>query len=138
MLPKIDNEESELAAWSIKGPSYRRPNTPFLDALEERAETLTAVGWDNVDPELALFAVKAYARRNYIAHGKGADLHHTENSKIYPRLSGEAFRSSVDVGRFRIKYPEGLPPPKVSFSPSSLRRHTVSEPWWTLKRPGTE
>ena len=74
MLPEIDNEEAELAAWSIKGPPYHRPNTPFLDDLKGRAETLTAVGWDNIDLDLALFAVKAYARRNHIAHGKGAYL----------------------------------------------------------------
>ena len=54
---------------------------PFLDALRERAETFTAQGWENVDLDLALFAAKAYARRNFIAHGKGVDLQKSKKKR---------------------------------------------------------
>ena len=197
IVPSLDKESAEMPAWLASGPPYRRPVISFLDALEERAEFLTAQGWGDVDLDLALFAVRAYARRNLIAHGGNFDLftsdrfeelaNHIEdddknlesllpdeeksqvgkyrrllilyrNSHIrmeggkwvkyvprtcgslpsFVRPCGDAFRCSVDVGRFRPEGLTGPPPPNVLYSPSSLRRHSVSEPWWTLKRPATE
>ena len=197
IVPGLDREEAKVAAWVASGPPYRRPVTSFLDALKERAEILTDEGWGDVDLDLALFAVRAYARRNLVAHGRNYDLYQSDrldelanqigeddknleillpdeeksqvgkyrrlltlyrDSKIWNekgkwfkrapgpcrslplfiRPSGEAFRCSVDMGRFRPEGLSGPPSSNVTYSPSSLRRHSVTEPWSTLKRPAVE
>ena len=81
IVQKLDKEEKLLAAWkaSSKAASTNRPATPFREALQERVNDLVSEGWDDVDFDLALFAVRAYARRCFVAHGGAYDLFASKN-----------------------------------------------------------
>lgn len=51
------------------GWSARHAKTLYGDAIYHRVQTLIRLGHNDVDTDIALFAVRAYARRNSIAHG---------------------------------------------------------------------
>ncbi|KAL6718402.1 hypothetical protein ACLMJK_004491 [Lecanora helva] len=74
IVPNLDSEDAAMVQWEATDSDKPAPKTPFRDALVRRAATLTALGWGKVDIDIALFAIRAYARRNYIAHGKTRPL----------------------------------------------------------------
>ncbi|KAK4693412.1 hypothetical protein P7C71_g3987, partial [Lecanoromycetidae sp. Uapishka_2] len=74
IVPRLDKEEESLNAWEASDKTRNRPRTPFLKALEERVNDLVYEGWNDVDLDLALFSVRAYARRCFVAHGDSFDL----------------------------------------------------------------
>ena len=207
ILPKLDEEEGARTAWeaSSEAPRPERPKTPFMDVLALAVRTLNVNGMTDVDLDLALFAIRTYARRNSLFHGKSIDLlkskrfaelaryldleeshlegllpdkekasadkyrrliKHFRSSSIClegdrnwgqrqaPQLAlpqggpeevpssfrplGEfALRASMEMGDHRPSGLTGPPAPSVSFSPASLRRHTLAELRGT-KRPAEE
>ena len=70
ILGDLGDEESELTDWKASSEDRPRPQTPFMDALEQRVETLVANGMTDLDYDLALFAARTYGRRNSLFHGK--------------------------------------------------------------------
>jgi len=49
-----------------------------MDTLEVRVRELIDAGLTDLDCDLALFAIRSYARRNFIAHGRTYDLDQSE------------------------------------------------------------
>lgn len=83
ILRNLRNEESKLTAWKASSEDRPRPQTPSMDALEHRVETLVANGMTCLDYDLALFAARTYSRRNSLFHGKSFDLFLSRNSADY-------------------------------------------------------
>ena len=57
----------KVASWMASGSSGPEPSCPEKDKI--------AVRVDELDIDLALFAIRSYARRNFGSHGEIFDLH---------------------------------------------------------------
>ncbi|KAL9123706.1 MAG: hypothetical protein Q9217_006890 [Psora testacea] len=68
-------EEELLNGWEASDKTLaKRPKVPLIEALTERVNDLVDEGWNDLDLDLALFSVRAYARRCFVAHGDAYDL----------------------------------------------------------------
>lgn len=74
VIDTIDKEEADLAAWTASDQSSSRPHCLYLEALKARVAQLIREGQTTLDLDLALFAIRSYARRNFICHSKVFDL----------------------------------------------------------------
>lgn len=75
----IDKEEAALDAWTASNQSSPRPDCLYLEALKSLVDQLVRDGETSLDMDLALAAIRFYARRNYICHGRLFDLFKSEN-----------------------------------------------------------
>lgn len=74
IVQALDKEDNNTAAWIASGCPARGAKTPYRDAICRRVQLLIGLGHNDVDTDIALFAVRAYARRNCIAHGASYGL----------------------------------------------------------------
>lgn len=79
VVDAIDKEEVDLAAWTASDQSSPRPHCLYLEALKSRVAQLIREGLTTLDLDLALVAIRFYARRNFICHGKIFDLFQSRN-----------------------------------------------------------
>ena len=79
IVPKLDKEQEARIAWKASDQTSKRPFSAFTEALQDRVNDLQVDGWDDLDMEIALLAVRSYARRNFVAHSKAYDLNTSKN-----------------------------------------------------------
>ena len=71
----LDDCEERTASWNASGCKGPEPSCPERDKLKVRVQEIIDAGFSDLDLDLALFAIRAYARRNFIAHGGIFDLY---------------------------------------------------------------
>ena len=79
IVKAIDKGQDQLPAWEASDQHSARPHCLYLEALQVRVQHLVDDGWTFLDLDLALFAIRTYARRNYICHGGVFDLFKSNN-----------------------------------------------------------
>ena len=79
IVSQLDREEEARIAWEASDQTSNRPFSAFTEALQDRINDLQVDGWDDMDMEIALLAVRSYARRNFIAQSKAYDLIASKN-----------------------------------------------------------
>lgn len=79
IVKAIDKYYQQLTAWVASGATGTVPYSVHLDAIKSRLTELVELGFADLDLDIALFAIRSYARRNFIAHGKSFDLYMGEN-----------------------------------------------------------
>ena len=70
----LDTHQDSVAAWIASGYQGPQPICPEMDAIELRVSQIIEAGTTELDIDLALFAIRSYARRNFIAHGGTFEL----------------------------------------------------------------
>ena len=78
-VPELDKEEEARIAWEASDQTSNRPCSSFTEALQDPVNDLQVAGWNDLDMEIALLAVRSYARRAFIAHSKAYDLDTSNN-----------------------------------------------------------
>ena len=68
----LDEFDKRVADWEAKGQLNARPHSALRGAIEDRVHQLVQVGFD-LDIDLALHAIRSYARRNFISHGEARE-----------------------------------------------------------------
>lgn len=79
IVPALDECESRVASWIASGSLSPEPSCPEKDEILVRVQELVHSGVHDLDLGLALFAIRSYARRNFVAHGKIFDLSQSGN-----------------------------------------------------------
>ena len=79
IVEAIDNCQDLVTSWNASGCKGPEPSCPEMDLLEVRVQQLINEGHTILDRDLALFAIRSYARRNFIAHGETFALYHSED-----------------------------------------------------------
>lgn len=79
IVPALDKEEEDRIAWEASDQTSNRPFGRFTEALWDRVNDLQVAGWDDLDLEITLLAVRSYARRNFLCHSKVYDLGASKN-----------------------------------------------------------
>ena len=79
IVEAIDNCQDLVTSWNASGCKGPEPSCPEMDLLEVRVQQLIKEGHTILDRDLALFAIRSYARRNFIAHGETFALYHSED-----------------------------------------------------------
>ena len=79
IVKALDGCEERAASWNASGCKGPEPSCPERDMLKVRVQELIDVGFSDLDLDLALFAIRAYARRNFIAHGGIIDLYQSND-----------------------------------------------------------
>lgn len=74
IVKALDDCEERVASWNASGCKGPEPSCPERDKLKVRVQEIIDAGFSDLDFDLALFAIRAYARRNFIAHGGTLDL----------------------------------------------------------------
>ena len=74
----IDKFEKQLDDWRASDRTDAYPHNVYMDAIEARVQQLVDLGFTGLDTDLALFAIKSYARQNFIAHGGAFDISKSE------------------------------------------------------------
>ena len=75
----IDKFEKELADWQASGQHGMSPHSVHLDTIKRRVQQLSDLGFTNLDIDTALFAIRSYARRNFISHERAFNLYMKED-----------------------------------------------------------
>ena len=76
----IDREQEALDTWKASDRNRKtRPVSPYMVAIRDRVKALVDRGWNGLDVGQALFAIRFYARRNFICHGEIFDLFTSKN-----------------------------------------------------------
>lgn len=75
IVEALDKHDKSVARWIDQGQHSARPYSVHMDAIECRTKQLVELGFTDLDTDLALFAIRSYARRNSIAHGRSFDLY---------------------------------------------------------------
>lgn len=78
IVEAIDDCEDRVASWNASGCKGPEPSCPEMDTLEVRVQEIIDMGFTDLDCDLALFAIRSYARRNFIAHGEIFDLYQSK------------------------------------------------------------
>ena len=78
IVKTIDDYQDSVASWKARGCKDSEPSCPVMDALEVRVQEIIDSGLTDLDIDLALFAIRSYARRNSIAHGEIFDLYQSK------------------------------------------------------------
>ena len=74
IVTSIDQELRALAAWNASNQREQRLTTSYLFGWRICLELLAEDGVTGLDEYLALFAIRSYARRNFICDGRAFDL----------------------------------------------------------------
>lgn len=74
ILRHLNDEKRLVTDWKASSADLPEPDTPFTDDLEASVAALVAGGLADLDFDLALFAIRTYARRNALCHGRTEDL----------------------------------------------------------------
>lgn len=74
IVKALDDCDIRVASWNASGCKGPEPSCPEKDRLEVRVQKIIKAGFTDLDMDLALFAIRSYARRNFIAHGGTLDL----------------------------------------------------------------
>ena len=75
IVKALDDCDKRVASWNASGCKGPEPSCPEKDRLKVRVQKLIInEGFTDLDMDLALFAIRSYARRNFIAHGGILDL----------------------------------------------------------------
>lgn len=75
IVSAIDEYDKKLADWHASDQRDRCPYSVHLDTIRHRVQQLSDIGFTDLDIDTALFAIRSYARRNFISHGGAFDLH---------------------------------------------------------------
>ena len=75
IVEALDQEDKKVVASEASNHTTRRVKTPMRDAIERRVIILNRLGHTDVDIDIALFAIRTYARRNFVAHGNTFGLY---------------------------------------------------------------
>lgn len=78
IVKALDRCEERVASWNASGCKGLEPSCPERDMLEVRVQEIIDAGFTDLDLDLALFAIRSYARRNFIAHGGTFDLYQSK------------------------------------------------------------
>ena len=90
IVKKLDDCEERVASWNASGCKGPEPSCPERHRLEVRVQEIIDAGFTDLDLDLALFAIRSYARRNFIAHGGVLDIDQSKN------FAGLANRIDID------------------------------------------
>ena len=75
IVKALDDYEERAISWRASGCEGPEPSCPERDRLKVRVQEIIDAGnGTDLDLDLALFAIRAYARRNFIAHAGTLDL----------------------------------------------------------------
>ena len=69
IVKALDAHQDRVTSWTDRGCTGPEPTCPEMDAIEVRVKQIVDEGTTDLDTDLALFAIRSYARRNFIAHG---------------------------------------------------------------------
>ena len=75
IVKAIDEFDQQLIAWRASGRTGTYPYSLHLEAIKGRVQQLVYLGFTGLDLDIALFAMRSYARRNFISHGESFDLY---------------------------------------------------------------
>ena len=78
IVEAIDKCQDLVTSWNANGCKGPEPSCPEMDLLEVRVQHLIKEGHTILDRDLALFAVRSYARRNFVMHGETFDLYQSK------------------------------------------------------------
>ena len=79
IVKAIDDGQDRVTSWNASGCKGPELSCPEMDLLEVRVQQLIKAGHAILDRDLALFAIRSYARRNFIAHGEIYGLNRSGN-----------------------------------------------------------
>ena len=94
-MKALDDYDKRVASWNASGCKGPEPSCPERDRLEVRFQKFIDAGFTDLDMDLALFAIRSYARRNFIAHGGTLDL---DQSKDFAGLANH-----IDIGEKHLE-----------------------------------
>lgn len=77
-MKAIDKFDQQLADWIASGRTGTYPCSVHMDAIKSRVQQLVELGFAELDLDIALFAIRSYARRNFVSHGESFDLYMDE------------------------------------------------------------
>ena len=77
-MDAIDKCQDLVTSWNASGRKGPEPSCPEMDVLEVRVQQLIKEGHTILDRDLALFAIRSYARRNFVVHGAIFALHQSK------------------------------------------------------------
>ena len=78
IVEAIDKCQDLVTSWNASGCKGPEPSCPEMDLLEVRVQQLIKEGYTILDRDLALFAIRSYARRNFVSHGEIFALHQSK------------------------------------------------------------
>lgn len=68
IVKALDAHQDRVTSWTARGCPGPEPSCPEMDAIVPRVKEIVDAGTTDLDTDLALFAIRSYARRNVIAH----------------------------------------------------------------------
>lgn len=68
IVKALDAHPDRVTSWTARGCPGPEPLCPEMDAIVFRVKEIVDAGTTDLDIDLALFAIRSYARRNVIAH----------------------------------------------------------------------
>ena len=74
IMETSDKHHDKVTTWIASGRDGSKPRCPAMDAIREGVIILDDKGFKDVDVDLALYAIRSYARRNFVCHGQLSDL----------------------------------------------------------------
>ena len=74
IVKALDAHKDRVTSWTARGCRDPEPTCSEMNAIESRVHQIVEAGTTELDTDLALFAIRSYARRNFIAHGGLYDL----------------------------------------------------------------
>ena len=95
IVKALDDYDKRVASWNASGCKSPEPSCPEKGRLEVRVQKIIDAGFTDLDMDLALFAIRSYARRNFIAHGGTLDL---DQSKDFAGLANH-----IDIGEKHLE-----------------------------------
>ena len=80
IVPGLDECDKKVASWMASGSTGPVPSCPEKDEIVVRVdELIRKSGRIELDIDLALFAIRSYARRDFVSHGQIFDLRQSGN-----------------------------------------------------------
>ena len=80
IVKALDDHQDRVTSWTARGRRGPEPTCPEMDAIKLRVNQIFEAGINELDTDLALFAIRSYARRNFIAHGGLNDMSKSRDS----------------------------------------------------------
>ena len=98
----IDECQDCVASWNPSRCKGSELSCLEMDMLEVRVQKIIASGLTDLDCNLALFAIRCDARRNFIAHGGTVDLYQSSNFAGISELTRSP-KPKFDSHNFQLK-----------------------------------
>ena len=120
VIKVINKKKVDLIAWIVSDQNSSRSHCLYLEALKRFVEQLVREGETAVNLNLLLIAIRFYARRNFICHGRLSDLFKSDNfcrrhsrfikffSSTQKNSGSNTTRGTLPSCKFRETYPHHI------------------------------